>query len=92
MAKRIPVSTSFVESAIIPAPLASIWPLVKPERFVDFYTAISKSESIISDDGESIVRWTFPDGTMLYIREEEYSVSLLVPSIPSVQVDALDRH
>jgi hypothetical protein len=67
-------STSVTESAVINAPLSSIWRLIKLKEFAKFYTGISKSETVPSDDGETIIRWTFKDGTVLDVKEEEYSV------------------
>ncbi|KAH8589815.1 hypothetical protein B0O99DRAFT_522475 [Bisporella sp. PMI_857] len=66
-------STSVTESAVINAPLSSIWRLIKLKEFAKFYTGISKSETVPSDDGETIIRWTFKDGTVLDVKEEEYS-------------------
>jgi hypothetical protein len=63
------------ESAVINASLSSVWRLVKLKEFVNFYTAISKSELVSSANEEKdIVRWTFQDGTVLEVKEEEYSV------------------
>ncbi|KAH8589829.1 hypothetical protein B0O99DRAFT_636305 [Bisporella sp. PMI_857] len=62
------------ESAVINASLSSVWRLVKLKEFVNFYTAISKSELVSSANEEKdIVRWTFQDGTVLEVKEEEYS-------------------
>ena len=68
-------STSVTESAVINAVLSSIWRLIKLEEFGNFYTGITKTESIPSGDGRmDTVRWSFKDGTVLEVKEEEYSV------------------
>jgi hypothetical protein len=69
-------STSVTESTVINASLSSIWRLIKLKEFGNFYTGITKSESVPSTaDGETdIVKWTFKDGTVLEVKEEEYSV------------------
>lgn len=68
-------STSHTESAVINAPLPSIWRLIQLHEFGRFYTGLNGCESTISDDGErDVVKWTFTDGTVLHVRLEEYSV------------------
>jgi len=68
-------STSVTESAVINAVLSSIWRLIQLEEFGNFYTGITKSESVPSSDGKmDTVRWSFKDGTVLEVKEEEYSV------------------
>jgi len=67
-------STSFTESAVINAPISVIWPLIKLNKFVTFYTAIQKSElAPATPDERETVRWYFENGTILTLREEEYS-------------------
>ncbi|KAI1135163.1 hypothetical protein F5Y05DRAFT_395791 [Hypoxylon sp. FL0543] len=67
-------STLVTESAVINAPISSIWPLIRLKEFQKFFTGIIKTESLSSDDDRSeIVRWTFNEGYTLDVREEEYS-------------------
>lgn len=75
MASTIPTSTSVVESAVINAPLSHIWHYIKLQDFSNFYTGMSKSELVKGANEETdIVKWTFVDGTVLEVKQEEYSV------------------
>lgn len=78
-------STLVIESAVINAPLSSIWPLLRLDEFAKFYTGIVKTESVPSttESGKTIVRWTFKEDYTLDVQEEEYSVRL--ENIPSRQ-------
>ena len=74
MASRIPTSTSVTESAVIEAPFSSVWHLVKLENFNHFWSALSKSESVKGVSPETdVVKWTFKDGTVLEVKQEEHS-------------------
>ncbi|SPJ85367.1 uncharacterized protein FTOL_11148 [Fusarium torulosum] len=70
-------STSVTESAVIQAPIYAVWRLVKLKKFIDFFEGIIKSETIHAQDDDNddreIIRWTFEDGTVLDVVEEEYS-------------------
>ncbi|KAL4793063.1 hypothetical protein BDV19DRAFT_391504 [Aspergillus venezuelensis] len=67
-------STLVVESAVINAPLDKIWSLIKLTNFTKFYTSLTQSEIIpAEDEGKDVVKWTFADGTVLLVREEEFS-------------------
>lgn len=76
-------STSVTESAVIQAPIYAVWRLVKLKRFIDFFEGIIKSETIHAQDDDNddreIIRWTFEDGTVLDVVEEEYSVRSFSP-------------
>jgi hypothetical protein len=76
MASRIPTSTSVTESAVIGARFSDVWHLIKLESFSDFWSALTKSEVVkgVSPDTD-IVKWTFKDGTVLELKQEEHSVS-----------------
>ncbi|ELR07903.1 hypothetical protein VC83_08101 [Pseudogymnoascus destructans] len=68
-------SNSVTESAVINAPLSSIWPLLRLTEFEKFYTGIIKTE-IVPSSGETdkkTIRWTFDEGYTLDVQEEEYS-------------------
>jgi hypothetical protein len=70
------VSTaSVVESTVINASLSHIWPYIKLQDFDKFYTGMTKSE-VIKDNNEDtdVVKWVFQDGSVLKVKQEEYSV------------------
>ncbi|KAF5265667.1 hypothetical protein FOXYS1_3516 [Fusarium oxysporum] len=71
---RIPTSTSVLESAVIEAPFSDVWHLIKLQDFSKFYSALSSSEWVkgVSPDTD-IVKWTFKDGTVLEVKQEEHS-------------------
>jgi hypothetical protein len=72
----IPTSTAVLESAVIKAPLAKVWHHIKLQDFSTFWSALSKSEWLTDADPEAqIVKWTFKDGTVLEVKQEEHSVS-----------------
>ncbi|KAL4935590.1 hypothetical protein BDV06DRAFT_228691 [Aspergillus oleicola] len=73
MTKKL-TSTLVTESAVINAPLSTLWKLIKLENFTKFYTGLTSSEIIpAEDEGKDVVKWTFEDGTVLIVREEEFS-------------------
>jgi hypothetical protein len=75
MASRIPTSTSVTESAIIEAKFSDVWHMIKLENFSDFWSALSKSETVKNASPDTdIVKWTFKDGTVLEVKQEEHSV------------------
>ncbi|KAH8585322.1 hypothetical protein B0O99DRAFT_657348 [Bisporella sp. PMI_857] len=59
-------SNSVTESAVINAPLSSIWPLLRLNEFEKFYAGVVKTD-------KNIIRWTFKEGYTLDAQEEEYS-------------------
>ena len=74
---RIPTSTTVSESAVISAPLARVWHLIKLSSFPEFWKALSKAETVKGVSPETdIVRWHFKDGTVNEVKQEEHSVSL----------------
>lgn len=77
MSTSIPTSTSVVESAVIKAPLSKVWHLVKLGSFADFWSALESSKLVkgVSDDTD-VVEWTFKDGSVVQVKQEEHSVSL----------------
>ncbi|TLD18169.1 hypothetical protein PspLS_10355 [Pyricularia sp. CBS 133598] len=67
-------STLVTESAVINAPISKVWPLIQLRNFQNFFVGINKTEVLPSKDFQpEIIRWTFDDGTVLDVREEEYS-------------------
>jgi len=75
MASRIPTSTSVTESAVIDPKFSDVWHMIKLENFSDFWSALSKSEKVTGASPDTdIVKWTFKDGTVLEVKQEEHSV------------------
>lgn len=72
----IPTSTSVYESAVIKAPLAHVWHHIKLHDFANFWSALKTSELVKGVSSEAdVARWTFKDGTVLDVKQEEHSVS-----------------
>ncbi|KAK1704331.1 uncharacterized protein CLUP02_04434 [Colletotrichum lupini] len=69
----IPTSTSVVESAVIKAPLSHVWHFIKLQKFQNFWSALKGSEFVKAQEETDIVRWTFQDGTVLEVKQEEHS-------------------
>ncbi|KAF2641970.1 Bet v1-like protein [Massarina eburnea CBS 473.64] len=70
----IPTSTSVSESAVIAAPFSDVWHLIKLQDFSKFWSNLDKSERAKEASGETdIVQWTFKDGTVLDVKQEEHS-------------------
>ena len=75
MTSRIPTSTSITESSVIAAPLAQVWHLIKLQDFHQFWTKLDKSHHVKGVSHETdIVQWTFKDGTVQEVKQEEHSV------------------
>lgn len=75
MASRIPTSTSVTESAVIEAKFSDVWHLIKLENFSHFWSALKGSEFVKGASSDTdIVKWTFKDGTVLEVKQEEHSV------------------
>jgi hypothetical protein len=74
--KTVPTTTSVVESAVIRAPLAQVWHLIKLQDFSKFWSLMKTSESVKDAQHEAeVFKWTFSDGTVYEIKQEEHSVS-----------------
>jgi len=74
MSAAIPTSTSVVESAVIRAPLAKVWHFIKLQDFSKFWSAVTSSEYVKGASEETdIVKWTFKDGAILEVKQEEHS-------------------
>jgi len=73
---RIPTSTSVTESAVIQAKFSDVWHLIKLENFSAFWSVLKTSEVVKGVSSETdVVKWTFVDGTVLEVKQEEHSVS-----------------
>jgi hypothetical protein len=76
MASRIPTSTSVTESAVIEAKFSDVWHMIKLENFSKFWTKLTNSEFVKGASPDTdVVKWTFKDGTVLEVKQEEHSVS-----------------
>ncbi|KAL9045914.1 MAG: hypothetical protein Q9214_001126 [Letrouitia sp. 1 TL-2023] len=74
MTSRIPTSTSVNESAVIAAPLAKVWHFIKLQDFRQFWSKLEKSDYVKGASSETdVVKWTFKDGTILNVKQEEHS-------------------
>ncbi|KAI6781575.1 uncharacterized protein J7T54_005286 [Emericellopsis cladophorae] len=74
MSGRIPTSSSVIESAVIEAPFSNVWHLLKLQDFAKFYNALDKSEWVKGASPDTdIVKWSFKDGTVLEVKQEEHS-------------------
>ncbi|KAL6916357.1 hypothetical protein ACHAPO_007407 [Fusarium lateritium] len=70
----IPTSTSVIESAVIEASFSDVWHLIKLQDFSKFYSALESSEWVKGSSPDTdIVKWTFKDGTVLEVKQEEHS-------------------
>ena len=75
MSSSIPTAAAVFESAVIPAHLSDVWHLIKLQDFNKFWTKISKSDHVQGASPETdIIKWTFEDGTVQEIKQEEHSV------------------
>ncbi|MCJ1462420.1 hypothetical protein MMC07_001021 [Pseudocyphellaria aurata] len=74
MASTIPTSTSITESTVISAPLSAVWHLIKLQEFHRFWSKLSSSEHEKGTSPETdVVKWTFKDGTVYDVKQEEHS-------------------
>lgn len=74
----IPTSTSVLESVVIKAPLSHVWHFIKLKDFSKFWSALDKSEVVTgASDETDVVKWTFKDGTVYEVKQEEHSVRRL---------------
>lgn len=73
----IPTSSSVRESAVIEAPLSSVWHLIKLQDFSTFWSQLKQSEFVKGASPDTdVVKWVFKDDTTLEIKQEEHSVCL----------------
>lgn len=75
---NIPTSTSVLESVVIRAPLSKVWHFIKLQDFGVFWSALSKSEVVKDANNETdVFKWTFKDGTVYEVKQEEHSVCII---------------
>ena len=49
--------------------------MIKLENFADFWSALEKSETVKGASPDTdVVKWTFKDGQVLEVKQEEHSV------------------
>lgn len=71
----IPTSTSVVESSLIPAHISQVWHLIKLPQFSSWLGLLKDSAEVKDSSPETeTVRWTYKDGTVQDIKQEEHSV------------------
>ncbi|MCJ1372717.1 hypothetical protein MMC20_003942 [Loxospora ochrophaea] len=71
----IPTSTSVSESAVIPSSLSKVWHLIKLQSFHRFWSKLAAAEYLKNETSPEtdVVKWTFKDGTVLEVKQEEHS-------------------
>ncbi|CAF9929362.1 MAG: hypothetical protein GOMPHAMPRED_005380 [Gomphillus americanus] len=68
----IPTAASISESAVISAPLAQVWHLIKLKDFHSWWDRLSTSDEVKDSSAESyVVKWSFKDGTTYEVKQEE---------------------
>jgi len=70
----IATTNEVIESAVIREPLSHVWHFLKLGDFAKFWSALSNSEHIkgVSDETD-VVRWTFRDGDVVEVKQDEHS-------------------
>jgi hypothetical protein len=69
----IPVATEVRESAVISAPVDDLWNLIQLPNVASFWTNLKEVQS-----SANVTKWTFQDGTVLDVKQEEHSVSQII--------------
>lgn len=76
--KPIATTNEVIESAVIRAPLSHVWHFIKLPEFHKFWSAIKEAEHVKGTSTETdVVKWTFKDGSVVEVKQDEHSVSLL---------------
>lgn len=72
--RAVATTNEVIESAVIRAPLSHVWHFLKLAEFDKFWGAIKKAEHVkgVSDETD-IVRWTFTDGNVVEVKQDEHS-------------------
>jgi hypothetical protein len=75
MSSTIPTSATVRESAVIEASLSSVWHLIKLPDFASFLSNLKASVEVKGTSPDTdVVKWTYNDGTVLEVKQEEHSV------------------
>ncbi|KAK9900409.1 Bet v1-like protein [Cystobasidium minutum MCA 4210] len=70
----IPSSTSIVESAVIQAPLAKVWHLIKLKDLASWWNLVSNVEEVKDSSNEAdVYKVTYKDKSTVVIKQEEHS-------------------
>lgn len=74
----MPIATTneVIESAVIRAPLSHVWHFIKLAEFPKWYSQIKQAEHIVKgvSDETDVYKWTFKDGSVVEIKQDEHSV------------------
>ncbi|KAG9128073.1 hypothetical protein FRC07_005213 [Ceratobasidium sp. 392] len=73
MSTTIPTSTSLTESAVIPFHLDEVWHLIKLKSIPKFWSIVQSAEDVNVEEEVSAAKWTFKDGTVATVKQEEHS-------------------
>jgi hypothetical protein len=73
----IPTTASVRESAVISAPIDDLWNAIQLSNVHTFWTNLKDNSS-----EANVTKWTFKDGTVLDVKQEEHSVR---PSSPMLR-------
>jgi hypothetical protein len=58
-----------------------VWHFIKLPDFHKFWSAIDKADHVKGTSSETdVVRWTFKDGSVVDVKQDEHSVSLSAAS------------
>ena len=89
----IPTSTSVSESAVIPSSLSKVWHLIKLQSFHRFWSKLAAAEYLKNETSPEtdVVKWTFKDGTVLEVKQEEHSVRTTLSPIQTPHLLNIDR-
>ncbi|TNY22052.1 hypothetical protein DMC30DRAFT_415496 [Rhodotorula diobovata] len=71
----VPTSNTVYEAAVINAPLAKVWHLIKLGEFSSWWSQLQSSGPApkgVSEEAD-VYEWKFKDGTVLHIKQEEHS-------------------
>jgi hypothetical protein len=74
----IPVATEVRESAVIAASIDDLWNLIQLPNVASFWTNLKEVQS-----SANVTKWTFHDGTVLDVKQEEHSVRQIVSEPPT---------
>jgi hypothetical protein len=69
----IPVATEVRESAVISASVDDLWNLIQLPNVASFWTNLQEVQS-----SANVTKWTFHDGTVLDVKQEEHSVRQII--------------
>ncbi|KAK2066627.1 hypothetical protein P8C59_000428 [Phyllachora maydis] len=71
----VPGSNTVVESAVVRAPLARVWHLIKLQDFAKFWSILKGSEEVVQGAAREaeVFKWTFADGSVYEVKQEEHS-------------------